>query len=78
MDNDLPNTDNDPKSLELGSSEGSPLASPSPNENSENPINPELLHTPHERAQCTSKKLRREKATKSQTHPPAEMAKSQT
>jgi hypothetical protein len=78
MDNNLPNTDNDPKSLELDSSEGSPLASPNLNEDLGNPINPELLHIPHEHAQHTSKKLRREKATKSQMHPLAEMVKSQT
>jgi hypothetical protein len=79
MDNNLPNMDNNPKSLELDSSEGSPLASPSLNEDLENPINPELLHTPHGHAQCTSKKLRREKMkiTKPQIHPLAEMVKSQ-
>jgi hypothetical protein len=78
MDNNLPNMDNDPESLELDSSEGSPSASPSLNEDLENLINPELLHTPHEHMQHTLKKLRREKATKSQTHPLAGMAKSQT
>jgi hypothetical protein len=78
MDNNLPNMDNDPESLELDSSEGSPLASPSLNEDLENLINPELLHTPHKHVQCISKKLRREKATKSRMHPLAEMAKSQT
>ena len=60
MDNTLPNMDNDP---ELDSSEGSPLASLSLNEDLENPINPELLHIPHEHIQHTSKKLRREKMT---------------
>jgi hypothetical protein len=78
MDNDLPNTDNNPESLERDSSEGSPLTSPSLNEDLESPINPELLHTPHEHVQHISKKLRREKAMKSRTHPLAEMAKSQT
>jgi hypothetical protein len=66
MDNNLPNMDNN---LELDSSEGSPLASPSLSKDSENPINPELLHTPHEHAQRISKKLRREKTKKSQMHP---------
>jgi hypothetical protein len=47
MDNNLPNMDNDPESLKLDSLKGSPLASPSLNEDLENPINPELLHTPH-------------------------------
>jgi len=78
MDNNLPNMDNNPKSLKLDSSEGSPLASPSLNEDLENPINPELLHTPHGHAQHILKKLRREKTTKPQMHPLAEMAKSQT
>jgi hypothetical protein len=78
MDNNLPNMDNDPESLELDSLEGSPLASPSLNEDLENPINPELLHTPHGHAQHTLKKLRREKMTKPQMHPLAEMVKSQT
>ena len=78
MDNNLPNTDNDPESLELDSSEGSPLASPNLKEDLGNPTNPELLHIPHEHVQHTLKKLRREKATKSQMHPPAEMVKSQT
>jgi hypothetical protein len=78
MDNDLPNMDNDSESLELDSPEGSPSASPNLNKDLENPINQELLHTPHGHAQRTSKKLRREKATKSRTHPLAEMAKSQT
>jgi hypothetical protein len=70
--------DNNPESLELDSSEGSPLASPSLNKNLENPINPELLHTPHGHAQHTLKKLRREKTMKPQMHPLAEMAESQT
>jgi hypothetical protein len=78
MDNNLPNTDNDPESLELDSSEGSLSANPNLNEELESPTNPELLHIPHEHAQHTSKKLRREKTTKSQMHPLAEMAKSQT
>jgi hypothetical protein len=69
MDNNLPSMDNDPESLKLDSSEGSPLASPSLNEDLENPINPELLHTPHEHMQHISKKLRREKTTKPQMHP---------
>jgi hypothetical protein len=78
MDNNLPNMDNDPESLELDSLKESPLASPNPNEDLENPINQELLHTPHGHVQHILKKLRREKMTKSQTHPLAEMAKSQT
>jgi hypothetical protein len=78
MDNNLPNMDNDPKPLELDSLKESPWASPSLNEDLENPINQELLHTPHGHVQCTSKKLRREKMTKPWTHPPAEMVKSQT
>jgi hypothetical protein len=75
MDNNLLNTDNDP---ELDSLEGSPLASLNLNKDLENPINPELLHTPHKHAQHILKKLRREKTTKSQTHPLAEIVKSQT
>jgi hypothetical protein len=78
MDNNLPNMDNDPEPLELDSLKGSSLASPSLNEDLENPINQELLHTPHGHTQHTLKKLRREKMMKSQTHPLAEMAKSQT
>jgi hypothetical protein len=70
--------DNNPKSLELDSLKGSPLASPSLNEDLENPINPELLHTPHRHMQRTLKKLRREKTMKPQMHPLAEMVKSQT
>jgi hypothetical protein len=75
MDNNLPNMDNN---LELDSSEGSPLASPSLSEDLENPINPELLRTPHKHTQHILKKLRREKMKKSQMHPQAEMVKSQT
>jgi hypothetical protein len=78
MDNDLPNMDNDPMLLGPDSSKGSLLANPSPNEDLGNPTSQELLLTPHRHAQRTSKKLRREKTTKSQMHPLAEMAKSQT
>jgi hypothetical protein len=78
MDNNLPNTDNGLESLELDSSKENPSASPNLNEGLGNPINLELLHTPHERVQRTLKKLRREKTRKSRMHPLAEMAKSQT
>jgi hypothetical protein len=78
MDNNLPNTDNDPMLLGLDSSKGSLSANPSPNKDLEKPINLELLHTPHGHAQHISKKLRREKMRKFQMHPQAEMAKSQT
>jgi hypothetical protein len=78
MDNNLPHTDSDPESLELDSSEGNPLASPSLNKDLENLINPELLHTPHGHAQRISKKLRREKTTKPQMCPLARRVKSQT
>jgi hypothetical protein len=70
--------DNDPVLLGPDSSKGSLLANPSPNKDLGNPTSQELLHTPHGHAQHTLKKLRREKTTKSQTHPPVEMAKSQT
>jgi hypothetical protein len=76
MDNNLPNMDNDPEPLRPDNLKGSPWASPSLNEDLENPINPKLLHTPHRHIQHTSKKLRREKTTQPQTHPLAETAES--
>jgi hypothetical protein len=75
MGNNPPHMDNDPK---LDSSKGNPLANPTPNKDLENPISQKLLHTPHEHAQHILKKLRREKTTKSQMHPLAGIAKSQT
>jgi hypothetical protein len=78
MDNNLLNMDNDPGFLKPDSLKGSPQVSPGLNKDSENPINPKLLHTPHRHIQHTLKKLRREKMTQPQTHPLAEMAESQT
>jgi hypothetical protein len=78
MGNNLPNMGNDPMPLRPDSSKGSLLANLSPNEDLENPISQELLYTPHKHAWRTSKKLRREKTRKPQTHQLAEIAKSQT
>jgi hypothetical protein len=78
MNNNLPNMDNDPMPLGLDSSKGSLSANPSPNKDLENPTSQELLHIPHKHAWHISKKLRREKTRKSQMHPQAEIAKSQT
>ena len=75
MGNDLSHMDNGPKP---NSPKGNPLASPSPNEDLENPTSQELLYTSHKHVQYILKKLRREKTMKSQTHTLAEMAKSQT
>jgi hypothetical protein len=78
MDNNLPNMDNDPMPLGLDSSKGSLSANPSPNEDLGNLTSQEPLHIPHKHAWHILKKLRREKTKKSQMHPRAEMAKSQT